>query len=267
MPFTQSNEVEIFYYLEGDGPPLLLHHGFTGSHEGWRRRGYVDVLKEKYRLILVDARGHGLSGKPQTPEAYSSELMVNDIVAVLDDLGIEKAHFYGYSLGGRIGWATGRYAPDRFSSLILGGIGPNEKDSVKTKEEYQGFANIIKQGVEALIVLIENVKGASLEDWGRNVFLNLDLGALIAYSSYFENIGFADYLPTLTTACFLYAGEMDDDHASARECAKVVRNASFVSLPGFNHYWAFNSTLARDLIIPHVLKFLDSLSHIKQHKR
>ena len=60
MPFTDSNGVKIFYKLEGDGPSLVLQHGLTGSHEGWiKHTNYVDALKDKYQLILLDSRGHG----------------------------------------------------------------------------------------------------------------------------------------------------------------------------------------------------------------
>ncbi len=68
--------------------------------EGWFRVGYVEALKSNYRLILIDARGHGGSDKPHTGDAYSLPLHVGDIVAVLDDLGVATAHFMGWSLGG-----------------------------------------------------------------------------------------------------------------------------------------------------------------------
>ena len=219
--------------------------------ESWRRRGYVEALGDKYRLILLDARGHGNSGKPHSPEAYSSELMVSDVVAVLDDLGVDKAHFWGYSMGGRIGLATGRYAPDRFSSLIIGGNGLSEKDSKEEMEELQGYIRIFEQGVDAVIAVRER------EDWERDMWLNADLDAMIAYCSYYENIGMANYLPTLTISCLLYAGEEDTyPHSRAKACAEIMQNALFVSLPGLDHSGAFNS---RDQVLPHVLKFLESL--------
>lgn len=83
--------------------------------------GYVEALQHDYRLILVDAQGHGHSDKPHEPAAYEPQLFVADILAVLDHLHIAKAHFWGYSMGGRIGFATAKYAPERFSSFIIGG--------------------------------------------------------------------------------------------------------------------------------------------------
>ena len=76
MPYADSNGVRIYYEVEGkpDGPPLVVQHGLTGYLESWRERGYADVLGADYRLILIDARGHGRSDKPHEPEAYVREL-------------------------------------------------------------------------------------------------------------------------------------------------------------------------------------------------
>ena len=106
MPYVNSHGVRIHYQTEGDGPPLVLQHGFTDSLDGWYEYGYVPALQHHYRLILLDARGHGGSEKPHESAAYEARLFVADILAVLDDLHIPKAHFWGYSMGGRIGFAT-----------------------------------------------------------------------------------------------------------------------------------------------------------------
>ena len=59
MPRVDNKGVSIHYRVEGNGPPLVLVHGTTDSSEVWYERGYVAALKPKYRLILIDARGHG----------------------------------------------------------------------------------------------------------------------------------------------------------------------------------------------------------------
>src|SRR4051812_9895736 len=74
MPYVTNDGVRIHYAVEGDGPPLLLHHGFTIDLTAWYAWGYVDALKEEYRLILIDARGHGASDKPHDPAAYEMDL-------------------------------------------------------------------------------------------------------------------------------------------------------------------------------------------------
>ncbi|MDQ1279064.1 MAG: hypothetical protein QG670_324 [Thermoproteota archaeon] len=104
MPYVSNHGVRIHYEVEGQGPPLVLQHGLSSSLDAWRRNGYVMGLNPEYKLILVDARGHGESGKPYDLQAYSADLMTDDIVAVLDDLGVEKANYWGYSMGGAIGY-------------------------------------------------------------------------------------------------------------------------------------------------------------------
>ena len=64
MPSVDNKGVSIHYRVEGNGPPLVLGHGFTDSIDVWYERGYVAALKPKYRLVLIDARGHGQSDKP-----------------------------------------------------------------------------------------------------------------------------------------------------------------------------------------------------------
>ena len=102
MPYADNQGVRIHYEVEGNGPPLVLQHGFTDSLQTWYDLGYVEALKAGHRLILIDARGHGASDKPHEPKAYRSERNAANVVAVLQELEIPHAHFFGYSMGGWI---------------------------------------------------------------------------------------------------------------------------------------------------------------------
>ncbi len=119
MPFVDNNDVKIRYEVDGEGPPLVLMHGTTSRAEVWRRSGVVDALKSSYRLILIDARGHGESDKPDLPSAYLPEPKANDVTAVLDQLDIGSAHFLGYSMGGRLGFDLCLIAPERLRSDVV----------------------------------------------------------------------------------------------------------------------------------------------------
>jgi pimeloyl-ACP methyl ester carboxylesterase len=81
-------------------------------------------LSGEFRLIFADHRGQGGSDKPREPRAYALRTRVGDAVAVLDALGIERAHFLGSSWGARLGFALGEHAPDRVLSLVLCGNQP-----------------------------------------------------------------------------------------------------------------------------------------------
>jgi len=61
MPYTDNTRLRIHYRIEGEGPTLVLQHGFLQSIEDWYECGYVDAFRSDYRLVLVDARGHGRS--------------------------------------------------------------------------------------------------------------------------------------------------------------------------------------------------------------
>jgi pimeloyl-ACP methyl ester carboxylesterase len=124
MPYVNSQDVRIHYQVESAGPPLVLLHGFSDSLESWYEQGYVEALKPDYQVILLDARGHGASGKPHDPGAYDMSRHVADILAVLDALQVPTAHFWGYSMGGQVGFGLAQHAPKRFASLIIGGADP-----------------------------------------------------------------------------------------------------------------------------------------------
>ena len=126
MPYADHQGTRIHYQVEGEGPPLVLQHGFTGNLKRWYSFGYVDALKADYRLILVDARGHGASDKSHDPAAYALPLRVGDVLAVLDALKIDRAHYWGYSMGGWIGFGMAKYAAQRVHSLVIGGAHPYE---------------------------------------------------------------------------------------------------------------------------------------------
>jgi pimeloyl-ACP methyl ester carboxylesterase len=128
MPYVNNNGVRIYYEVEGQGARLVLGHGLSGTLNHWRRLGYVDALRHDFRLILFDARGHGQSDKPHEPSAYGVK-MASDVLAVLDDVGIGNAHYFGYSMGTMIGYRVAVSYGSRFRSFILGGASPYRNEA------------------------------------------------------------------------------------------------------------------------------------------
>ncbi len=118
-----SNGVRIHYVIAGKGEPVLLIHGFVANAQfQWVLPGIFKALAKDHRVIALDNRGHGKSGKPTETEKYGTE-MVEDAVRLLDHLKIKKAHVVGYSMGALI---TGKLMvshPDRLLSATLGGAG------------------------------------------------------------------------------------------------------------------------------------------------
>jgi len=259
MPYAQNSDIQIYYEEIGQGYPLVLQHGLTGSIENWKLKGknYIEALQDNHHLILIDARGHGRSNKPHKPEQYAMKHMVGDIVAVLDKLNIQRVAFWGYSMGGRIGLAAAKYAPERFTAYVIGGNGLSEKDSEGEMEELKGYIKLLENGTDAMISYLENLRGSKLESWQFEKWRNTDSEALKAYMSYYENIGMADYLPKLTAPFLFYAGDEDTyPHSRAKACAEIMQNAEFISLSGLNHSGA---SIGSPEALPHILNFIEKV--------
>lgn len=244
MPSVDNNGVAIHYTVEGDGPPLVLQHGSFGSLEDWREIGYVAALRDRHRLVLIDARGHGGSGKPHDPSAYALRARAADVVAVLDDLGIRKADYMGYSMGGWIGFGLADYAPERFRSLILGGAHPFAEDMT-------AFRAMLPKEPDAFVAMLEPVFGAFLLPGMRQRIAANDLQALAALTTDRQDI--SAVLPTMRMPCLIYAGTADPRLPQVRECAAMIPNATFFSMEDCTHVGGFGRV---DLVLPRVAAFL-----------
>lgn len=247
--FVENDGVQIHYEVEGQGPPLILAHWLMGSLEDWRLFGYVDALKANYRLILIDARGHGQSDKPHDPGAYALEKQVGDIVAVLDKLGVDKANYFGYSNGGTLGWALAKYAPDRLASLIIGGDAPEGHD------DSDEIAFIRENGIEQYAQFYEDAaraKGAWKPEMNPLYAAN-DVEAIVADLASFSAESFAADLPNMKMPILLLAGTGDGEYPGIEAAAKKLPNATFAALPDLDHGGVYFSP---DQVLAHLTKFL-----------
>lgn len=253
MPYANNQGIHIRYEVEGSGPPMVLHHGFGGFSEIWYDIGFVDEMKDDYQLILMDARGCGASDKPHDREAYRLAPRVQDVVAVLDDLGLAQAHFHGYSMGGYIGWGIAQYASERFLSLILGGSGP----PIETWDEAEAgsgpMQKTLRLGLDAWLVFLEGAFGRWWQPQWKDLILASDIEAFVAMASLWEGIDYQNIIPALTLPCLLYVGENDEAYLGAKEASEILPNATFLSWPDIDHIEAGSRP---DLVIPHIRKFL-----------
>ena len=251
MPYVDNSGVSIHYHVEGEGPPLVMQHGLTNSLQTWYAYGFVEELKKEYRVILVDARGHGRSDKPHDPKDYDLKLRVGDILAVMDDLDVDKAHYMGYSMGGRIGFGLVMHALDRFHSLILGGMGA---DTVNSDTPPQDRINTLRQGMAHYVSEAETKEGP-IEAGRRERLLANDPEALIAATTAPKGTdGVPKLLPGLNLPCLLYCGDADGFYPGSKAAAEAIPNSVFVALPGLNHGEA---SRAGELVLPHVTRFLE----------
>ncbi len=267
MPYVDNKGIRIHYEVEGRGPPFVLIHGLCHSLRDWYDNGYVESLKSGYRLILVDVRGHGFSDKPHDSKEYTMELLVSDLVAVLDALKISKAHFLGYSRGGRIGFGIAKHAAERIYSLVIGGSHPYKKTSADERAVIDSLVQLWKKGAEAVIADYEKETGSKMAPNMRAMLMSNDPKAIIAFMSAEDfALSLEDVLPTMKMPCLIYVGEADcgpqRNYANARRCVENIPNATFVSLPGLNHREAERI----DVMLPHITKFLEGVKHTRSNR-
>ena len=125
MPTFESSGVSINYVDEGSGPVIVLVHGFAASiRTNWRGPGIIDaLLGAGRRVVALDCRGHGESGKPHDAAAYGHDRMAQDILAVMQACDLTDALLLGYSMGGFIGLRLLAAHPERVRKLAVAGVG------------------------------------------------------------------------------------------------------------------------------------------------
>src|SRR5947208_9121971 len=117
MPMARVGDANIEYYLEGNGPPLLLISGFTAQASGWHGP-FIQLLRPRFQVIRYSHRGTGTSDR-LTGEVSLREL-ADDAAGILSALGIDKAHVFGVSMGGMIAQELVLHHPQRVERLVLG---------------------------------------------------------------------------------------------------------------------------------------------------
>ncbi len=159
MSFLTINHVLYFVRDEGEGEPLVLLHGFTGSSANWE--GVTAVLAPHFRVIAIDLLGHGRTDSPTDPTHYRMEQAAADIIAILDELKADPAHLLGYSMGGRLALYLAIHYPDRFRSLVLESASPGlatTAEQAERRRRDEALADKIeREGIRPFVDFWENL--------------------------------------------------------------------------------------------------------------
>ena len=116
-----NNDVQLYYEVTGSGVPVVFVHEFAGEHASWANQ--VEYFSKKYQAITYNARGYPPSDVPESEKSYSQDIAVQDILSILDELNIEKAHIVGLSMGGYATLLFGIQFPERCLSITVAGVG------------------------------------------------------------------------------------------------------------------------------------------------
>ena len=245
MPAFDNNGFEINYIDEGTGPPIVLVHGFASSLQGnWRAPGMVDaLLGAGRRVIALDCRGHGRSAKPHDPAAYAGTQMADDVVDLMDHLGIARADLMGYSMGGFLSASLLVRRPERFNSVILAGIG----DAIVAGELPRQRSQAIADAMEG-----KQVEGPAAET-ARNfrAFAKAsgnDLEALGAMQRGRRGGFDGSKLKETALPVLIVVGEGDTLIGSADRLAATIPGARYVKVPG-DHLTAVGAAEYRRALI------------------
>jgi 3-oxoadipate enol-lactonase len=151
MPFLDTNEVRLHHQVDGDArmPWLILSNSLGTTLEMWEPQ--MPALSARFRVVRYDTRGHGNSSIPTGP--YTIDQLGNDVIALMEELGINSAHFCGLSMGGMTGIWLGIHAPARINRLVLcntsARIGPPETWNTRIeKVNSEGMAAIVPAVIE-----------------------------------------------------------------------------------------------------------------------
>ncbi len=120
MPKASIGDAGLYYEEAGQGPPLMLVTGLNGVGSFWAKQ--VPDFSRDFRVVTHDHRGTGQSTHSRI--TYSVEQMANDVLRLMDRLGIERAHLAGHSTGGAIGQVIAQDHPERLLSLVLSATWP-----------------------------------------------------------------------------------------------------------------------------------------------
>jgi pimeloyl-ACP methyl ester carboxylesterase len=134
MRRVPGDGIELAVWEEGDGPAVLLLHGFPDTHRLWRHQA-VALMRSGLRTIAPDLRGRGESGRPSAVEDYDIRHSVADMTSVLDALGVERAHVVGHDWGAVVAWLLAALHPERVDHLVVMSVGHPATAQRRTLEQ------------------------------------------------------------------------------------------------------------------------------------
>lgn len=223
-----SDGVRLHYELHGpeNGTPIVLVHGFASDYRlNWVGTRWQETLTHAgFRVIGLDCRGHGHSDKPHEESAYAVDVMAGDVLRLLDEVGVESAHYLGYSMGARIGLEAILEHPDRIRRAVLGGLG--ETGAIGHAAE---IARAFRMG--------EPTGDPVAQTFYRFATARAtnDLHALAACIAGLKPEADPRRLGGIRTPILIVVGADDELAEGATELIELIPSARLVTIPGRDH--------------------------------
>jgi pimeloyl-ACP methyl ester carboxylesterase len=256
MAHVDSGGFDIHYEAEGSGPCLVLHGGAGGDLRTWRYAGYTEGLRG-FRLILIDQRGHGRSGRPNLEEYHTIGQYAADVAAVLTDAGEETTGFWGYSAGFLVGLAFASAYPSRLKALVgTGAFSLTDLSDTPVLVDREAFiAEVIAQ--RGVVASYERFMEAESDRFPEPIDRNVRetdprMGALrrLAWRNWH---GPRSVIRHVSAPVLVILGEKEDPHHTTEKFVAALPDGNLVILPGHGHLSSFYRS---DVTIPHAIPFL-----------
>ncbi|OIV39390.1 hypothetical protein BIV57_00670 [Mangrovactinospora gilvigrisea] len=238
--------------MSGDGPPLLLHPGIYQIGAHWSAAGYTPALASAFTVVEIDPLAHGSSAAPVDPDEYRLDRRAADVVAVLDDIGADRAVYWGYSMGGWVGCGLALHAPDRLAGLVVGGWDPAGGIEVAYAHARRTLA--LPDDVEWTTLLRESAR--RLPPQAAVINAGTEAAFDACHRSLEHSPDLSPALSRLAVPLMLYTGESDPYHGGAAAVAART-GAHFAGIPDRDHAGAWYPAFE---VLPRVAPFLHTAS-------
>ncbi|MEL7670909.1 alpha/beta hydrolase [Methanobacterium sp.] len=265
MSMTKVNDINMYYEIHGEGEALILISGNGAESSQWK--DMIPTFSKDYKVIPFDNRGAGRTDRPDIE--YSMDMMTEDVIGLMDVLGIERAHILGASMGGMIAQNIAYLYPDRVKSLIL--VVTSMKNSHRVNYACKQAIKRVMDGsdpdalaeysavwsfpeeVLANHGAVDRIKSAMahvLNPQTVNTFKRQN-DALATFDS-------SGWISELTAPTLVIAGDGDiiwPQKYSGQELAKALSGSKFVSIPGAHMAYLLSAEAFQN----HVVEFLTSV--------
>jgi pimeloyl-ACP methyl ester carboxylesterase len=218
--FTSFDSVKIYYEVKGDGFPVIMIHGFSGTGQGMKNTpAYTDLINAGYKVIVIDQRGNGRSDKPHNESAYANDAEAKDIIGLMNYLNVKQYDAIGYSRGSII--ASRLLVLDkRLHKAIMGGMGdaytdPNWPRRVHAYRALMGDTTL--HDVDEMIKYIHSQHFDELA---------------LAYQQKYQPSTSARELAAVKIPVLIIRGKEDDSGGSETALRKLISNSTVAYVPG-----------------------------------
>jgi len=248
LPYHEIDGFKLNYKILGGNnskPPIILHHGFSQRLEDWELSGWTEILSD-HTLLIFDALGHGLSDKPHEPCHYTVESRTNHVLELTKIIGMTNFIYFGFSMGGRIGFELSVTEPSVLDRLVIGGM-----HAFSPRIDTKNLERRIRILKSNRWKLIERAVGVNRENSHNDpIALAASTEAIMKWNGVQSKLG------SVGVKTLLYCGEKDSLFSLAQQTADAMSFCEFIQLKKTSHSDSFyRSKEARSL----VQKFIDNI--------